>query len=157
MKDAKLSLRACGGHLNDACIFLQRREEEKMERKRKEREEEERKIKRKKLGKTASGQWVNLGYLETIVDMGFNRIRSVEALKRTNNDISRAIEVLQEELETGFIFFGEKNILTLIHFNCILIRHWFCWQFWWCRNCSGKRQRSLFTNRFVTFKHFFFC
>ena len=71
VREARLGLRASGGNLSEASIFLQRREEERNERKRKEREEEERKSKRKKLGKTASGQWVNLGYLETIVEMGF--------------------------------------------------------------------------------------
>ena len=69
LTEARLSLRACQGDLNSACDYLQRRAEEKEKREREEEEEEERDHKRKKLGKTASGRWVNLGYLKTITGM----------------------------------------------------------------------------------------
>lgn len=99
MSDARLGLRACKGDLNAACSYLQRREEDRKERKKREEEEEKRNRERKKLGKTASNQWVNLGYLNTIVEMGFDRSRVVEGLKRTNNDIGKTIELLQNEFE----------------------------------------------------------
>lgn len=85
--------------MNAACVFLQRREEDRQERIRKEEEEEELNKERRKLGKTASGQWVNLGYLKTISDMGYERSRAAEALKQTNNEIGRALEYLQSDLE----------------------------------------------------------
>ena len=109
MKDGRLGLRASGGNLNEACVFLQQRAEAKKERKRKEREEEERNKKRRKLGKTSKGHWVNLGYLETIVEMGFERLRSIEALKKTDNNISSAIQVLQTELEFGLKLFLQPH------------------------------------------------
>lgn len=98
--DARLGLRACRGDLNGACLFLQRREEEKKERLKREEEEEKLERERKKLGKTTSGQWVNLGYLNTIVNMGFDRNRATEALKKTNNDINQTIEALQNDFES---------------------------------------------------------
>lgn len=100
MADARLGLRACRGDLNGACLFLQRRDEEKKERSRREEEEERLARERKKLGKTASGQWVNLGYLDTIVNMGFERNRVIGALKKTNNDINQALEALQNDFES---------------------------------------------------------
>lgn len=100
LSDARLGLRACRGDLNAACIYLQRREMERQERKKKEEEEEERNRERKKLGKTANNQWVNLGYLNTIVEMGFDRSRAAEGLRQTNNDISRTLEFLQSESES---------------------------------------------------------
>lgn len=117
VKDGRLGLRASGGNLNEACVFLQQRAEAKKERKRKEREEEERNKKRRKLGKTSKGHWVNLGYLETIVEMGFERLRSIEALKKTDNNISSAIQVLQTELEFGTAFgndFDEAGIAQIV-------------------------------------------
>lgn len=98
MTDARLGLRACRGDLNAACVYLQRRAEERKERKRREKEEEELDRERKKLGKTANNQWVNLGYLKTIVEMGYDRSKAVEGLKRTNNDISRTLELIQNEM-----------------------------------------------------------
>lgn len=100
LSDARLGLRACRGDMNAACAYLQRREEERQERKKREKEEEERNRERKKLGKTANNQWVNLGYLNTIVEMGFDRSRAAEGLKQTNNDISRTLEFLQGEFES---------------------------------------------------------
>lgn len=86
--------------MNAACVYLQRREEERQERKRREKEEAELNRERKKLGKTANNQWVNLGYLKTIVEMGYDRSRAVEGLKRTNNDISKTLELIQNEVES---------------------------------------------------------
>lgn len=100
MADARLGLRACRGDLNGAHQFLQRREKEKQERLKREKAEEELERDRKKLGKTANGQWVNLGYLNTIVSMGFERNRTAEALKKANNDINQALELLQNEFQS---------------------------------------------------------
>lgn len=102
ISDARLGLRACRGGIDAAYLYLQRREQERAERVKREKEEEERNRQRKKLGKTANNQWVNLGYLNTIVEMGYDRERAVQGLKQTNNDISKTIELLQTDLE----FFG---------------------------------------------------
>lgn len=113
VSDARLGLRAHSGDLNGACQYLQRREEERQERERKEEEEKELNRERKKLGKTASGQWVNLGYLNTIVNMGFERSRVAEALKQTNNDINRSLEYLQSDLESTMdvdSFYSEESL-----------------------------------------------
>ena len=116
---ARLGLRACRGNLNEACVYLQHKEEEKRERKRKDKEEEGRIAKRKKLGRTSNGEWLNLGYLETIVDMGFPRSRAVQSLKTTNNDISRAVQVLQEEMESGADEAGSFDEAELAQVNTI--------------------------------------
>lgn len=108
LSEARLSLRACRGDLNAACVYLQRREAEREERLKKEEEEEERDRERRKLGKTANNQWVNLGYLNTIVQMGFERSRAAEGLKQTNNDINRTLEFLQNDFDS----FGTDDAST---------------------------------------------
>ncbi|EFX82641.1 hypothetical protein DAPPUDRAFT_223703 [Daphnia pulex] len=120
LSDARLSLRACRGDLNAACVYLQRREAEREERLKKEEEEEERDRERRKLGKTANNQWVNLGYLNTIVQMGFERSRAAEGLKQTNNDINRTLEFLQNDFDSFGTddasrgYFSEESLAQVI-------------------------------------------
>ena len=119
LSDARLGLRACRGDLNAACLYLQRRDREREEREKKEEEEEERNHQRKKLGKTASGQWVNLGYLNTIVEMGYDRSRAAESLKQTNNDINKTLELLQADCEMfdAEAFGGREESLAQVNFR----------------------------------------
>lgn len=81
-------------------MFLQRKEEERIERLKREREEEKLDRERRKLGKTDNGQWVNLGYLNTIVNMGYERSRAIKALKKSNNDVNQTFEFLRNEFES---------------------------------------------------------
>ena len=135
LSDARLSLRACRGDLNAACAYLQRREEEREERLKKEEEEEELDRQRKELGKTANNNWVNLGYLNTIVQMGFERSRAAEGLKQTNNDINRTLEFLQtdygsfETEDSSKGYFSEESLAQvklLCHFMfCVVLTTFF--------------------------------
>jgi len=94
-------------------VYLQRRTEEREKRDREEEEEDVRDRKRKKLGRTANGQWVNLGYLKTITDMGFEESRAADALRQTNNNMSGAIEYLQSEASTSATFYNEESLMQV--------------------------------------------
>ena len=56
-----------------------------------EKAEKERNKKRRRLGKTTDGSWVNLGYLNTLVNMGFQEELASKALRHTNNEMTQAI------------------------------------------------------------------
>ena len=57
-------------------------------------QDEERRRQRRRLGRTAAGRWVNLGYWRSLVDMGFDEERAARALRRTDNDLGRSVDAL---------------------------------------------------------------
>jgi len=97
-KEARQALRAIwpSQHVPDAVRHAQntRQEREKVEK-----QEATRKKKRTKFGKTLSGNWVNLGLLETMTRMGFGEDMAAEALRQTENDVNAATEALNERPE----------------------------------------------------------
>ena len=121
LSDARLGLRAHRGDLNAACQYLQRRDEERKEQERKEKEEEELIRERKRLGRTVGGQWVNMGYLKTIVNMGYERSSAVKALQRTNNDINKSLEYIQSDMEASLMdvdsFYSEESLVQVMSIN----------------------------------------
>ena len=64
-----------------------------------EKEESERRKKRAKLGKTVDGSWVNLGYMSTLVKMGYPEELAGKALRHTNNEMNQAIDVMNDNPE----------------------------------------------------------
>ncbi|XP_078702483.1 NEDD8 ultimate buster 1-like isoform X2 [Branchiostoma floridae x Branchiostoma belcheri] len=97
--EARLGLRACGNNVQAAVTHIMQKQEERREIKKKEREERRQKKLARKLGKTASGDWVKVDLYDALVNMGFPRGGAVAALQQTNNNIQQAIQVLQDQPE----------------------------------------------------------
>lgn len=97
--EARLGLRTCQGDSTAAVEFITQRRQEKKERH--DREEKERKRKRleRKLGKTVAGEWVNVDTYEALLEMGFPKKIAASALRQANNDVNKALQVLQDHPE----------------------------------------------------------
>ncbi|KAK3088676.1 hypothetical protein FSP39_022249 [Pinctada imbricata] len=98
-QEARLGLRASRGDIERAVQHIMQRREEKAEIGKKVKEERRKKKLQKDLGKTASGELINVDNYEMLIGMGFNKGASAEALRQANNDISAALEVLQNHPE----------------------------------------------------------
>jgi len=99
-KEARLALRAQGNNVSAAIRYAQQVKESK---EKVVQEERERKRKRLRFGKTASGNWVNLGLLQTMVKMGYEEALAARALRHTDNDVDAAIQIIQERPEVLLI------------------------------------------------------
>jgi len=97
VQEARLGLRAARGSLELAVDHINTRREEKAEIRRKEQEDRELEKLREKLGKCGDGSWVNVGYYNTLVRMGFTEKVSCAALKQSNNSLNLAVQLLQEQ------------------------------------------------------------
>eukprot|EP00088_Acartia_fossae_P040449 TRINITY_DN4212_c1_g1_i3.p1 TRINITY_DN4212_c1_g1~~TRINITY_DN4212_c1_g1_i3.p1 ORF type:complete len:599 (-),score=158.24 TRINITY_DN4212_c1_g1_i3:71-1867(-) len=95
--ESRLGLRAAQGNLEAAVNHINNRREEREDIRKKEAEERELRKKRESAGKCADGSWVNLGYLDTLIRMGFPRKVAIAALKQSNNGLNLAVQLLQEE------------------------------------------------------------
>merc|ERR1712051_83242 len=89
-EEAKHGLREGRGDVSQAVQHILAR------RKRKEEEEERRRL-RKRIGKCKNGAWVNLGFYKTLVNMGYTAGVAAAVLKEKNNNMSLAVQMLQEE------------------------------------------------------------
>ncbi|KAL3854064.1 hypothetical protein ACJMK2_013345 [Sinanodonta woodiana] len=94
-REARLALRASNGDLQGAVVHIMKRREEKEDNKKKAKDVSKRNRLAKILGNTASGARVNVENYELLVSMGFPKGASAEALRQANNDVSQALEVLQ--------------------------------------------------------------
>jgi len=99
VREARLGLRAAKGDLQAAVDHINIGKEERAKIRAKEKEERKLQKKRKRLGKCADGSWVNVGYYETLLRMGFSEKVSVTALRQANNSLNMAVQLLQEEPE----------------------------------------------------------
>ena len=94
MKESRIALRACSNDMEAAIEFINNR--------RKKLEENEKKtIKEKVLYKTIghdadNGFRINMDYVDRLVEMGFKRELAAMALKRSQNDVTLALNELQE-------------------------------------------------------------
>ena len=95
-REARLALRAKKHAVPDAVRYIidSRKRKEELEK-----EESERRKKRAKLGKTVDGSWVNLGYMSTLVKMGYPEELAGKALRHTNNEMNQAIDVMNDNPE----------------------------------------------------------
>jgi len=113
-REARMALRSVRGGIPDgcssviaaACKYAHRAREEK---KKVMEEEKRRKKRRLKFGKTLSGNWVNLGLLETMTRMGYQERLAAEALRQTENDVNAATETLNEKPELLVAAIEEKD------------------------------------------------
>ncbi|XP_072034436.1 NEDD8 ultimate buster 1-like [Amphiura filiformis] len=99
ISEARLCLRATGGNVSNAITKITERRERKKEIIEKEKEKRQKKRLALKLGKTADGQKVNIEIYESLVGMGFPTSAVAASLRQTNNDLHRALELLQEQPE----------------------------------------------------------
>jgi len=99
ISEARVGLRASMGDKKMAVEHILRRREEKADILKKEKEERDREKLREKLGRCADGNWINIGYFNTLTNMGFTEKVAAEALKQANNSLNMAVQLLQEEPE----------------------------------------------------------
>lgn len=93
-REARFGLRVSGGNIAGAVQHIMKRREEKEQIRKKVKEDRHKRSMQKTLGKTASGDNVNVENYEMLISMGFSKGASAEALRQANNDVSMALEVL---------------------------------------------------------------
>ena len=95
-REARLALRATNHQPSSAVkhILDLRKKKEDFEKAEKERDK-----RRNKLGKTADGSWVNLGYLDTLIKMGYPEELASKALRYTDNGMNQAIDAMNDNPE----------------------------------------------------------
>ncbi|XP_030379452.1 NEDD8 ultimate buster 1 [Scaptodrosophila lebanonensis] len=92
--DARLALRSTSGDVERAVQFIQERQKKLNEARQDSKAERE--VNRRYGHQAANdGNWVNPRSVCALTDMGFERQLVVEALRRTENDMSRAVDMLQ--------------------------------------------------------------
>ncbi len=93
--EARLALRETGGKsVADAAKLAERKRNERMDI---DRAEAQRRAKRHKYGKTPSGSWVNIGFVDTMLRMGFSEDHVVAALRQTDNDLNAALDLVSNK------------------------------------------------------------
>ncbi|XP_034250174.1 NEDD8 ultimate buster 1-like [Thrips palmi] len=96
--EALLGLRACQGDLNAAVIRISEWQEERKKAREESRKARHRERERRKLGKTADGsQYIEPDFVETLCGMGYDRYLAISALKHSNNHVTQAVHMLQEQ------------------------------------------------------------
>ncbi|XP_055371078.1 NEDD8 ultimate buster 1-like [Condylostylus longicornis] len=94
--ETKIALRACYNNINEAINFIAERKAAK---------EQARKRANKeldignKIRKLEGSEWVNPKSVTTLVEMGFVTEIAIMALKKTNNDLTQAIDLIQNHGE----------------------------------------------------------
>jgi len=89
-----VALRACEKNQDAAVAYLIIKKESQRQLHEQERQQRAEKRERRRAGKTANGEWVNIALLKMLTGMGFNRKLATEALRQTNNDDALAIGLL---------------------------------------------------------------
>merc|ERR1719154_199508 len=97
ISEARVGLRAALGDRKLAIDHIIKKREEKEEILRKEKEERERGKLRERLGRCADGSWINVGYYNTLRNMGFTEKVAAAALRQASNSLNTAVQLLQEE------------------------------------------------------------
>jgi len=108
--EARVGLRATLGDRKLAVDHIIKRREEKEDIRRKEKEEKERGKLRDRLGRCADGNWINIGYYNTLKNMGFTEKVAAAALRQANNSLGTAVQMLQEEPDLITLAAEERDI-----------------------------------------------
>lgn len=87
--EARLALRSCNGNIEQSINFIHERKEKIKESRKKSKKE--RQLNMKMSNENKDKEWVNPRSVCTLVEMGFERDVVVEALKRCNNDVPKAV------------------------------------------------------------------
>jgi hypothetical protein len=92
-----MALRATYGNMAGAVEWIIRKREEKSQIREQEREDLARRKLQKKLGKCEDGQPVNVQLFRQLKSMGYSPILIAASLKRTNNEVNGAIQLMTDE------------------------------------------------------------
>lgn len=92
--EARVALRACGGSVEEAVGYVLRQREERAAARLKSRAEA-----RLLVGKSRDKTWVNPRSLHALLEMGFEKQLCEVALRKTDNDLQRAVGMLQNQAE----------------------------------------------------------
>lgn len=109
-REARLALRATGHQPTLAVRHIIDVRQKKSEI---EKAEKNRNKRRRAFGKTNDGSWVNLGYLDTLMKMGYPEELAARALRHTDNEMNFAIDAMNETPElliTNYEDFDEDKI-----------------------------------------------
>ncbi|MEW5303146.1 MAG: hypothetical protein WDW36_005867 [Sanguina aurantia] len=93
-KDAGRALRLSANNVGAAVAFLEEQKVQSEVRKDRRKRERAWEKERKLYGKTASGMWVDEGVLEQLLSLGYQREVAAEALRRDENNVNTALDVL---------------------------------------------------------------
>ena len=88
--EARISLRACAGNINDAISYILEKRETRQKARARGRKEYSL---TKKIGKTKDETWVNPRTLNVLVEMGFDKDLCAMALRKTNNDLGQSVKI----------------------------------------------------------------
>ncbi|TDG39228.1 hypothetical protein AWZ03_014349 [Drosophila navojoa] len=94
VSEARLALRSCSGNVEQAVQYIQQRKQQLSDA-RKQSKEERALHRRYAKQATQDSDWVNPRSVCTLTEMGFERRVAAAALRRTENDVTRAVELLQ--------------------------------------------------------------
>nr|CAB3264474.1 NEDD8 ultimate buster 1-like [Phallusia mammillata] len=98
--EARMALRACNGNVAAATQYVFKKREENEEIAKAEKEKSRKRDLARKLGKCANGNEINVDLYERMVlQFGFDKDLSSEALKQCNNDINSAIQMMNDSSE----------------------------------------------------------
>lgn len=98
-QEARLGLRACEGNLEMAATHVMQRREERRAMREREREERRQARRMRRYGRTAGGHWVDTESLRNLRAMGFASRTAAEALRQADNDVHRALQILEDHPE----------------------------------------------------------
>jgi len=95
--EARLGLRVCENNVQLAIAHIMRRKEEREDIRKQEKMERKQKKRQTRLGKTAAGKWVDMKFYDQLISMGFTPGAVAESLRQTNNDLNKALQIIQEQ------------------------------------------------------------
>ncbi|MEW5309591.1 MAG: hypothetical protein WDW38_001470 [Sanguina aurantia] len=93
-KDAGRALRLSANNVGAAVAFLEEQRVQSKVRKDRRKRERQWEKERKLYGKTASGMWVDEEVMEQLLSLGYQREVAAEALRRDENNVNTALDVL---------------------------------------------------------------
>lgn len=94
--DARLALRTVGGNVDLAVQHIIAQQDEKKVQEAKEAEERKLRLRRRQLGKTRNGDWINVEHYDALQAMGFLPLHARHALQQADNDVNLAVQILQQ-------------------------------------------------------------
>ncbi|XP_035829460.1 NEDD8 ultimate buster 1 [Aplysia californica] len=112
-REARLGLRAKNGNIQQAVDHIMKQKQEKEEINQRVKKEWKQRVRAKKLGKTRSGQLVNMEHYDTLVAMEFSRGAAAEALKQADNNFDAALEVLNQQPQLRLLPDPEKQPMQI--------------------------------------------
>uniref|UniRef100_A0A336ME18 CSON014235 protein n=1 Tax=Culicoides sonorensis TaxID=179676 RepID=A0A336ME18_CULSO len=93
LTEARIGLRARGNNIESAINFIMEQRERRKEARKKAKEEQ------KLLSRGFRGGTINPNTLKQLIEMGFDKDLASVALEQTENDVARAVNLLQEDTE----------------------------------------------------------